>query len=271
MAGKKRKADSPLSPATPPHSRAMEAVLARLDVKLDGLSDDMRRMDAKLSKIDILENTIQQLRDDLSTVIADNGRKDGIISRQENRINACEQALRSTSVRIMGLPVTSKHTTPEIIDIVYSTIVTPILELAKSNNEIETFPTCRFAIENAFAVPGKSGSGSSVIVKFSSVYLRNTIFRNKKEALPSTKDPVTNKDRANYFIVEDLTPTNYELLQKFAKDERVKSAWTYNGQIRFKLKEGDDIYRVKNITDTVDSVTRSRRNQSAAAAIHVPP
>jgi hypothetical protein len=42
----------------------------------------------------------------------------------------------------------------------------------------------------------------------------------------------------------------------------VKSAWSYNGQIKFKLLNNETIYRAKSLTDTVDTIVKP----SAAAA-----
>lgn len=61
-----------------------------------------------------------------------------------------------------------------------------------------------------------------------------------------------------YSIFEDLTSSNFTLLGTFKNDERVKAAWTYNGQVKFRLLNDDDtIHKVKNLTDTVDSIISS--------------
>jgi hypothetical protein len=39
-------------------------------------------------------------------------------------------------------------------------------------------------------------------------------------------------------------------------DKRVKSAWSYNGQIKFKLLNNETIYRAKSINDTVDTIVK---------------
>jgi len=36
----------------------------------------------------------------------------------------------------------------------------------------------------------------------------------------------------------------------------VKSAWSYNGQIKFKLLNSETIYRAKSLTDTVDTIVK---------------
>ncbi len=43
----------------------------------------------------------------------------------------------------------------------------------------------------------------------------------------------------------------------------MKSAWSYNGQIKFKLLNSDTIHRAKSTSDTVDSVVKP----GAAAAV----
>lgn len=149
------------------------------------------------------------------------------------------------------------------MDCVYDTILLPILEAAKASGEIQSFPTCRFAIDTAFAIPAKNGTNCPVVVRLASLYLRNLVFRLKKDTLPKQFNSTTNKDRPLYSIFEDLTPANFRLLGTFKGDERVKSAWTYNGQVKFRLLDDDTtIYKVKNLTDTVDSVLASQPKAS---------
>jgi hypothetical protein len=90
----------------------------------------------------------------------------------------------------------------------------------------------------------------------------NLIFKHKKEALPKDTDLATNRVRNRYSIFEDLTATNHAMLRSLADDPRVRSVWSFSGQLRFKTHDSEVVYKVKNLTDTYDSLvtpTRSAR------------
>jgi hypothetical protein len=42
------------------------------------------------------------------------------------------------------------------------------------------------------------------------------------------------------------------------EDYRVKTAWSYSGQIRFKLHTGESVFKVTSLSDTVDSITKAK-------------
>ena len=57
----------------------------------------------------------------------------------------------------------------------------------------------------------------------------------------------------------------FSLLQLFSKDSRVRSAWTYNGQVRFKTLDSEQMYRVKSPLDTFESITKKSNPRSPAS------
>jgi hypothetical protein len=57
-----------------------------------------------------------------------------------------------------------------------------------------------------------------------------------------------------YSFFEDLTKASFRQLKKIQADERVESAWTVSGAIRFKVTGDDTIFKVTSIYDTVDDV-----------------
>jgi hypothetical protein len=95
-----------------------------------------------------------------------------------------------------------------------------------------------------------------VVIKLSNLTTRNLIFRHKKTALPHDRDLASNKVRPRYSIYEDLTPANHAHLRSLSADPRVKSIWSYNGQIRFKHHESEDIVKVRALSDTFDSLVK---------------
>ncbi len=95
-----------------------------------------------------------------------------------------------------------------------------------------------------------------MIVKLSNQTTRNLIFRHKKAALPQDRDLASNKVRPRYSVYEDLTPANHAHLRSLSADPRIKSIWSYNGQIRFKAHDSEDIVKVRALTDTFDTLTK---------------
>jgi len=258
----KRGASSPLlehSPTTPPARIIPMDDVAQLHAKLDFLCTKIEKIDGLESKIDALESTIQKLvceNEDLRKQVAS---RDEVIEQLTEKANKLDQASRSTSLRILGLPITTSTPAAEIPGIVHREILAPIFEAAKINGDAP--PDVRispfFAISNCFAIPAKKNAAScSVIVKLSSESLRNLVFKYKKANLPTVTDPSTNRVRPAYSIFEDLSPANFTHFRAIADDYRVKSAWSYNGQIRFKLHEGETVYKATSLASTVDSIVK---------------
>ncbi len=128
----------------------MDPTLNTIMDKLHALSCQMNEM---LAKQDRQEAATNELKTQLAEVTQQNKEMTKTITLQGERINSCEQALRASSIRIVGLPITRDTPNKEIIDCVYSNILLPILEAAKSSSEIESFPSQRFLIDSAFAIP----------------------------------------------------------------------------------------------------------------------
>jgi len=200
------------------------------------------------------EAAISELRADLVKANESNKEKDKIINKHTDQINNCEEALRSNSLRIIGLPVTRTSTNADITDCVYEHIILPILNTAKEKGDIDAFPSKRFLIDNAFTIPSKSTTSSPVIVKLSSSTVRSLIFSYKKDVLPNTTDPISGRNRPKFGIYEDLTAANFSQFKTLSEDARTTAIWTFNGQIKFRMKDSETIYRVRSLQDTVDSL-----------------
>ena len=75
------------------------------------------------------------------------------------------------------------------------------------------------------------------------------------------KDTAANRERSKYSVFEDLSPANHSIFRAFADDKkRVKSVWSYGGQIRFKTHDNDTIYKVRSMTDTYESLVKPTRS-----------
>jgi len=230
---------------------------ANFNAVMDKLLEMSGQMADMLVKQDKQEVATNELKMQLAELTKQNLTMTKTIADQGDRINACEQALRATSIRIIGLPVTKDMPAQDIMATVYTSIVRPVFEAAKSNGEIDSYPPQRFSIDSAFCIPSRNPSSCPVIVKLASSAIKSLVFQYKKEALPSSNDPSSGRSRPKFGIYEDLTPANFNQFRAIAEDPRTTAVWTYGGQIKFRVKDRDNIYRVRALSDTVDSLTKT--------------
>jgi len=233
----------------------MDLALSAIMAKLDTMNNTMT---AHFSKIESLEAAVVGLRADLAASVKTSLKKDKIILKQQDQINNCEQSLRSSSIRILGLPLVRDAAASTILNTVFDLIIHPILEHAKLKGDLEGYPGRRFIIDSAFCIPAKNPASCPVIVKLSSSFIRSLIFQYKNDVLPKSPDPITKRIRPTFAIYEDLTPANFAHMRTLTEDTRTTSIWTYNGQIKFRTKDTETIYRVRSLTDTVDSIIKPK-------------
>jgi hypothetical protein len=229
-------------------------------------------MDTMNTAIHEIRQDNAAVREDLAAVKRDNIKKDEKISQLQDQVNKLDQAARSTSVRILGLPVTMAMPNAEIRHIVFRDIIQPIIEASKEKGDVPNtaHPHPHLLIDNVFAIPARKDQNCPVILKLSSQYLRNLIFYHKKEALPKVADPATNKMRARFTIFEDLSPANYTLFRSLANDKtRVKSVWSFGGQIRFKLHDSEFVYKCKSLNDTVESLAKPKSTPNVDRVVNM--
>ena len=255
MADKMRKKALISSPVSPPNPTIMESALNTIMTKLDSMS---AQLTAQLVKSEQLETAVVGLTAQLAEAVNGNKERDIIISRHSDQLNNCEQSLRSSSIRILGLPVKKDDSPLNIIDAVYTNILQPVLAAAKVKGELTEHPSRRFMIDSAFAIPSKNPASCPVIVKFSSSFVRNLVFSYKNDVLPKVPDPSSNRVRHKFAIFEDLTPANFAHFRTIADDTRTTSIWTYNGQIKFRIKDSETIYRARSLADTVDTLIKPK-------------
>jgi len=242
----------------------MEAQILEISAKLSEICEKLSKMDKIESRLERVETALCELkhentavREELASARFELVKKDKTIANLSEQVNRLDQSARLITIRVIGLPVTANTSAADILKTVFTEVVAPCLEAAKTAGEIPpvTIPYPSFLIDSAFVIPSKKNSQSTVIVKFSSLHTRNTIFRFKKNALPKISEG--NRQRNKYSIYEDLSPATHAVLNTFSADSRVKSVWSYNGQIRFKTHDSDTMYKVKSLTDTFDSLVKS--------------
>jgi hypothetical protein len=266
MVRNKRQAlNQTLSPSPPSHQatskKAMEDSIAQINAKLDMICGKLPMLD----KIGEIESKVQVLVNENAALREEISKRDEKIDQLTSQVNKMDQASRATSLRILGLPITSSTPSTAIPDLVLREIIKPCLDSATACGDLPPSTSLPFhlLVTNVFALPSKKGSNSCpVILKLSSEFIRNLIFKHKKDSLPKDTDLTTHRVRNRYSIFEDLTTSNHAVLRSLADDPRVKSVWSYGGQIRFKTQESDTVYKVKNLTDTFDSLVTPARTST---------
>jgi len=231
--------------------------MEQINAKLDKLLNKMESMDEVLQSLKA-ENI--SFREELAAVKAECKKKDELITNLTDQVHRLDQASRATTLRIIGLPVSANTPPSEVTKIVFNEILAPVIDAAKKQGELPLThtPFQNLLIDTAFVIPAKKDKPTPVILKLSSISIRNLIFRFKKQALPQVQDLASNRVRSKYSIFEDLSPAAHAQLYAFSSDPRVKSAWTYNGQIRFKIQNSETVYRSKSLADTYESIIKPK-------------
>jgi hypothetical protein len=248
------------SPPPPPPIRniAMEEAVAKLLEQNAHINSKLETLCGILPKIEEIDSKIQSLMSENAALRKEVADRDSKIDQLTSQVNKMDQASRANSLRILGLPITASTPTTSIPELVHKAIILPCLEAAIAKGEISaqlaSLPP-HLIISNVFPLPAKRDSTSStVILKLTSELVRAIIFRHKKDALPKLTDLTSNRVRNQFSIFEDLSPHNHAIFRTFSEDPRVKSAWTYGGQVRFKAHNSETIYKVKEASDTYDSI-----------------
>jgi hypothetical protein len=235
----------------------MEETIAQLLAQNAQMNAKLDVICGKLPKIDEIDAKMEGLLAENSMLRQELVKRDETIQQLTNHINKIDQDSRSTTLRILGLPITSSTPQPAIPEIVFKEVIQPCLETAIRHGDISealNFPI-HLLISRCIPLPAKKDNPSCpVIVKLASDIVRNLVFKHKKEALPTVPDPTSHRVRNKYSIFEDLTTKNHATLRSLADDPRVRSVWSFSGQIRFKTHESETIYKVKNPNETFDSI-----------------
>jgi hypothetical protein len=246
MGGPRRNKNTVTIPSSP-SNKTMEELMSEMNNKLTSLMEEVRNLNSALSQVKNenkqLKETVQQQSEEIADL--------------RNEINARELHARSWSIRVVNLPIPSGQETNNrvVMDTVYKELVAPILEGARAKGDITTIPPCDNILEIAHILPGKAAK-RPVIVRFHSRYWRSLLFKHRREFAPREDSTTTSgrPPRMRYPFFEDLTRASFKQLKTIQADERVVSAWTVSGVIRFKVDGDDSINKVSTIYDTVDDI-----------------
>ena len=215
----------------------------------------MDKISGLAEKLESIENTLRAVTKEKETLSAKVEEQAWEILELKNSLNDREQYARSWSMRCLNIPVPSdKETNTRIVmQCVYDSLLSPILEGAKAAGTIPSVPGCEELLETAHILPGKAGHKPS-ICRFFSRYWRNLVFRNRKAFAPKETG---RQGRMRYPFFEDLTKANFKMLAGLKLQEDVVAAWTVNGSIRFRVKDNDKVFRVSSINETMEDIVNS--------------
>jgi hypothetical protein len=224
----------------------------------------MERLQVEMNKkLSELVEEVRSLRDTLREVKSENETLKAKVQKQEdeiaclrNDLNDRETHARSWSLRVTNVPIPEGQETDNkvVMDTVFNSLVKPILEGAQTKGDITAIPSCENIIEVAHILPGRSAK-KPVIVRFMSRFWRSLLFKHRREFAP--REPATNSTggrppRMLYPFYEDLTRLTFRQLKSIQADERVTSAWTVSGSIRFKVLDDDTVHKITSIYESVD-------------------
>lgn len=238
----------------PPKKNTVEVVE---EVTMKDLLTELTAIRQKLEKVEGLETKIDQLTTKLDAMNAENIKLKQTIEELQVGLDAVERHQRSWSVRVLNIPLTTeeerdpRHT----MEKVYSVLFQPILEGARESGEIREVPSCEQLLETAHVLPGRPGSSKPVIVRFTKRGFKSLCFRYRKNYAPTAcarGDP--DRERQSYPFFDDLTRTAAHKLAEIKASDRVQSAWTINGQIRYKLKDSNTVKKVKSVFDSLETI-----------------
>jgi hypothetical protein len=156
---------------------------------------------------------------------------------------------------------------------VYNLALLPILEGAHRDGKLHSIPSAEQTLEVAHVLPGKPGLPKPIIMRFFNRNLRSLVFQHKKAHAPREQhdsssggarsrrggeqgEGSSSQGRFRYPLYEDLTQANLAKMRAIAQDSRVQACWTVSGQIRFKLKDSDQVKKVTSILMPLDDLLK---------------
>ena len=246
-----------------------------MDSTLKSILAQLSNIQKRQDKVDLLGEQLSNIEESMKSIAAENT----IIRQQltttqstlhsvQNTQNNIEQYNRSWSVRIMGLHLSQdEEENPfALVKTVYNRVFLPILTGAKDSNTIPYIPSCEQLLERAHVLPtSKPGDIKPIICRFYNRDFRAVCFRQKKDFAPrlSATDGATagssmnsKQPRYAYPFYEDLTAATFKKLKELQADSRVEACWLVNGQLRYRLSGSDQVKKVKNTLDPIETILK---------------
>ena len=137
----------------------------------------------------------------------------------------------------------------------YDLLFEPILNGAREQGVIRQVPEADQLIEMAHVLPGRAGASRPVIVRFRARWMKSLCFRFRRDYAPTaTVNGDPEKQRQVYPFFDDLTRATAKKMSEIQAAPRVQSCWSLNGQLRYKLKDSQDVKKVRSVFDSIDTI-----------------
>ena len=231
--------------------QSLQTLATREDISQ--LREEMEKMQASFcTRIDKLESSVFELeneRDQLRQEVAKITEKNTDLQQQlslhsrttadlKRSLNEQEQYGRLWNLRVYGVKEAHGEVVRDYIDKCRN-IFSKTLGVPTSDGDTETAHRVGKPVSQ-----DNGGRPRPIIVRFFSRSHRGKILSVRKQL-----------KGAGVSIGEDLTLNNYKLLQQVSKHSATLSAWSYNGRVTAKLKNGKTVK--VDINDDINKVLRS--------------
>ena len=167
-----------------------------------------------------------------------------VASKEAEKVDALEQYRPCQNLEIIGVPVTEKEDTAEIV-----------LEVAKALD----LPISRSDISIAHRLPTKPSRNENqlpqppaIIARFVNRTIRNNLYSRRKETDKTDFSKFTVTETRRLFINENLTQLRKKLFWKAkqrVKDADFRFIWTNNGNIYVRKSESSNSIPIQNEQD----------------------
>ena len=189
--------------------------------------------------------------------------------------NKIDQHNRNWSVRIHGLSVPEDLVTTiglkhACMITAYDTIIKPVLikltpkpkcfgdEIVWGPEKLANVPECFNLLANGHFVGRQQHNLSrTIIIRFFSRYLKNLFLRNSRKYMPNPF----------FSVYPDLTYKNHHYLMAMKQDPRVKTAWSYEGHLKFTLNGHPDTFFVHDIRKSTSALIENALNTKSSTKL----
>lgn len=246
------------------NKKSIEEMFSDIAAQLSTLTPLVDGVKKLTDKVDELEKTMKEIKKENALLKNDIAERDLTISNLQSQLNDAQQHNRQWSIRVLDLPVpeTDRNNNIRVKQLLYRTVLLPILEGAASKGDISDIPSCDQLIERAHILPSPPGKPPAVIARFYCRDYKDLVFKHKKEfqptsaALPATRaNRTAPRPRPLYPIYEDLTRATFLKMRALSTNDAVHSAWSTAGTIKYRLKSDTNIiHKVRNVYSTVESI-----------------
>jgi hypothetical protein len=248
--------------------KSLTSVTEALKEQLTASNSTINDLSRRLTSIEALLHSTQKENTDLKQDLANSFDE---VKHLKTKLNGLEQHHRSWSIRAVGIkiPATDENDNEAVRNHLYSKLVRPILAGAVQKGLLPTIPPAEEVLERAHILPSKKPGPKPIIARFYCREIRALVFKLKKEFAPKEAAPTTRsqgpdnraKSRSMYQIYDDLTRANFSKMRAIGNDSRVDQCWAVNGQLRFRLKDSQEILKVNSIYDSLEDILEHHQQQ----------